>query len=53
MRDDQRLDPPEDAPVMMDAEDREVIRERIQETLGHEPTEAEMAEWLKEHVEGY
>ncbi len=52
MLENESLDPPEDAPVL-DSEDREVVRERAREVLGHEPTEEEMAEWLREHVEGY
>ncbi len=52
MMDKQGADPAEDGPVL-DAEEREVIRERARETLGREPTEEEMAEWLQDHVEGY
>lgn len=53
VRDTDPLDVPEDAPVVLDAEDREVLRERVMEALGHEPTDEEMAEWLRTHVEGY
>ncbi len=53
MRDTDPMDVPEDAPVVLDAEDREVLRERVMEALGHEPTDEEMAEWLRSHVEGH
>jgi len=47
MREQDPLDVPEDAPLLLGAEDREVLRERVAEALGHEPTEEEIAAWVR------
>ena len=33
--------------------EREYLRGRVRDELGHEPTEEELDEWLREHTEGY
>ena len=33
--------------------EREYLRGRLRDELGHEPTEEELNEWLREHTEGY
>ncbi|HZH30743.1 MAG TPA: hypothetical protein VEY11_08260 [Pyrinomonadaceae bacterium] len=35
------------------AREREYLRGRVSEELGHEPTEEELDEWLREHTEGH
>ena len=34
-------------------EEREFVRQRLAKDLGHEPTEEELNEWLREHTESY
>jgi hypothetical protein len=33
--------------------ERDYVRSRLKEELGHEPTEEEVDEWLRQHTEGY
>lgn len=43
-----------DASLDEAAEDeREYVRRRLRDELGHEPSEEEMDEWLRRHTEGY
>lgn len=34
-------------------DERQYVRRRLREDLGHEPTEEEVDEWLRQHTEGY
>lgn len=34
-------------------EEREYVRRRLHDELGHEPSEEEIDEWLRQHTEGY
>jgi hypothetical protein len=33
--------------------EREYVRRRLRDELGHEPSEEELDEWLRRHTEGY
>jgi hypothetical protein len=33
--------------------EREYLRERLRAELGHNPSDEELDEWLREHTEGY
>ncbi|HEX7998840.1 MAG TPA: hypothetical protein VF528_10660 [Pyrinomonadaceae bacterium] len=33
--------------------ERDYLRQRLRKELGHEPTEQELDEWLRQHTEGY
>jgi len=50
MNEGEWLDPAEDAPLL-DSESLDRLRERCAEELGTEPTEEQLAMWLREHPE--
>ena len=35
------------------SDEREFVRETLREELGHDPSEEELNEWLREHTESY
>jgi hypothetical protein len=45
----------EEQPGLEDAArtERDYLRQRLRKELGHEPTEQELDEWLRQHTEGY
>lgn len=50
MNEGERLDPAEDAPLL-DGESLDLLRQRCAEELGTEPSEEQLAIWVREHPE--
>lgn len=52
-KDNLASDEPQTDLVSIASDERDFVRETLREELGHEPSEEELNEWLREHTESY